>query len=276
MGPYDAGAPHAYEVRALWPGHGGGYQEDAATGSLNAAVAQWLVRSGQRQPGTAWSVSQGQRMGRRAVLSIRVSADGDSSDGSGPTVWVGGHVHACVAGVLRGGPLGVAPVAVLATGGTIDKGYPRATGGYAFEIDTPAATRILDAVQLRPAVHVEQVLKKDSTEITEADRALIATRVTALASARCTRIVITHGTDTMVETAEYLHARCVALGVRVVLCGAKLPQTFKGSDAEFNLGFAFGAVTAASESGAFLAMGGAIYRAGHVERDSANGSWREK
>ena len=61
-------------------------------------------------------------------------------------------------------------IAVLATGGTIDKDYPRATMGYAFEIDEPAANRVLGDLPLSVNFTTTSVLKKDSQEMTDADR----------------------------------------------------------------------------------------------------------
>ena len=132
---------------------------------------------------------------------------------------------------------------VLGTGGTIDKDYPRATGGYAFEIDEPAAERVLGALPLSIAVRTQSVCKKDSQELTDADRARL---VKALRATTASRVVITHGTDTLIETAQYIARDSAAVGPKVVaLTGAKKPEVFKDSDAAFNIGVAVGATVCA-------------------------------
>ena len=89
---------------------------------------------------------------------------------------------------------------VLATGGTFDKDYPRVHSGYAFEIGEPAAERMLASMPfLGVEWRVESVCAKDSTEITNADRDQL---VAAIKRAPENRVVITHGTDTLIETAR--------------------------------------------------------------------------
>lgn len=88
VGLYPPGAPHAYELRALFSGEHGELREDPVTGSLNASVAQWLIASGRCQP--PYLVRQGTALGRRGVVRIDADADG--------TVWVGGTATTVVTG----------------------------------------------------------------------------------------------------------------------------------------------------------------------------------
>ena len=95
-------------------------------------------------------------------------------------------------------------LAILGMGGTIDKDYPRSAGGYAFEIDEPAAGRVLS--DLPPNVSVPHVIvsvcRKDSTEINAADRQALCDAVAGVPPGG--RVVVTHGTDTLVESAQAL------------------------------------------------------------------------
>ena len=122
---------------------------------------------------------------------------------------------------------------IVATGGTFDKDYPRSTRGYAFEIDEPAAGRVLDGMPfLGLSYDVVSVCRKDSTEIDDSDRAAIAG---AVASAAGRLVVVTHGTDTLIESARHVARSGSAAGKSVVFCGAMKPERFKDSDAAFNL-----------------------------------------
>jgi PhzF family phenazine biosynthesis protein len=87
VGPYPAGSPHAFEVRAFTPKLGA-TDEDPVTGSLNASLAQWLTRTGRAT--APYTVSQGAVLEREG--RVHISADGDG------TIWVGGGTVSCVAG----------------------------------------------------------------------------------------------------------------------------------------------------------------------------------
>ncbi|TDM08569.1 MAG: phenazine biosynthesis protein PhzF [Ideonella sp. MAG2] len=92
IGAYPAGAECQFEVRAFVPELG--VPEDPVTGSLNASLAQWLIGSGQAPD--AYVVSQGTCMGRQGRVYV---------ERSGPDIWVGGHVAACISGtVILGNP----------------------------------------------------------------------------------------------------------------------------------------------------------------------------
>ena len=160
-------------------------------------------------------------------------------------------------------------IAFVQTGGTIDKDYPKATGGYAFEIEEPAVKRILEKIDPNFDFEVISVLRKDSLEITEVDRKKIHDACERIAA---DRIVVTHGTDTMIKTAEKLSG---IKGKVIVLTGAMKPERFVDSDAAFNLGTAVGAVSVLRK-GVYLAMNGRIYPWNKVKRNSKTGQFVEK
>jgi L-asparaginase len=160
-------------------------------------------------------------------------------------------------------------ITFIQTGGTIDKDYPRKTGGYAFEIGDPALKRILQEANPNFEFEILTVLKKDSLEITEDDRKRI---LQACMDADNDRIIITHGTDTMIETAGTLSS---IKDKTIILTGALLPERFSNSDAPFNLGVAIGAVNVL-KSGIYVAMNGRVYPWDRCGRDMETGWFVEK
>ncbi|XP_052699675.1 uncharacterized protein LOC128177139 [Crassostrea angulata] len=145
-------------------------------------------------------------------------------------------------------------VLIIQTGGTIDKDYPKTNLGYAFEIAQPAVQRILPRARVGPdSCHVMSVCRKDSQDLRDHDREKLAS---TCIDARSTRILITHGTDSMIETAAYLSKRVT--DKTIVITGAFLPETFKATDADFNVGFALGVLTTLSVTGVFIAMNGQV------------------
>ena len=88
-----------------------------------------------------------------------------------------------------------------------------------------------------------------------------------------TNILITHGTDTMIDTAAYLAKKEPQLQKRIVLTGALLPATFKNSDAEFNVGVAIGALQCLAQSGVFVSMSGRVHPWNQAMRDNATGKF---
>jgi L-asparaginase len=157
-------------------------------------------------------------------------------------------------------------ITFIQTGGTIDKDYPRTTRGYAFEIAEPAVKRIME--KLNPAFDFEIIplLKKDSLEITGEDRQRI---YDACASLDNGRIVITHGTDTMIETARKLAG---IPGKTIVITGAMRPERFANSDAPINVGAAVGALSVL-EHGVYIAMHGQVLAWDHVKREPGSGQF---
>jgi L-asparaginase len=143
-----------------------------------------------------------------------------------------------------------ADIHVLTTGGTIDKVYFDRLSEY--QIGEPQIGQVLREVHVAFSWEIESILRKDSLELTDADRALIRERV---AASRCRRILVTHGTDTMCETARALGG----LPDRtIVLTGSLAPAVFKSSDAVFNIGFALACVQTLPP-GVYIAMNGRVF-----------------
>jgi L-asparaginase len=159
-------------------------------------------------------------------------------------------------------------ITFIQTGGTIDKDYPKTIGGYAFEISEPAVKRILE--KLNPSFEYEiiSLFKKDSQDITEEDREKIYKTCKELEN---DRIIITHGTDTLIETAEEL--RDIKEKV-IILTGAFKPEKFTDSDAHINVGVAIGAVNVLND-GVYITMNGRIYPWDKVKRDPKTGKFIE-
>ena len=128
---------------------------------------------------------------------------------------------------------GPEPIVIVTTGGTIDKAYFDALSQY--QIGEPVVKKVLDAANVTHPYRIVELLRKDSLELTDEDRQRLKETVAAL-DAR--RIVITHGTDTMTDSAAVLAA---IPGKTIVLTGALSPARFSDSDATFNIGMAFAA-----------------------------------
>lgn len=156
------------------------------------------------------------------------------------------------------------PLLVLTTGGTIDKIYFDALSDY--QVGETVVARLLEIGRARHPFRIEEVARKDSLELTDADRALIRERVAAAAERH---VVITHGTDTMTQTARAL---ADVAGKTVVLVGALAPARFAESDASFNLGMAFAAAQIAPP-GVYIAMSGSIFAADRVVKDRDKGAF---
>ena len=149
-------------------------------------------------------------------------------------------------------------IAIFTTGGTIDKVYFDAKGGFA--VGAPMVRELLNHARLREMPSVTELLRKDSLEITAADRQLIHAAVSECAAPR---VLLTHGTDTMVETAKFL---ATSLDKTIVLTGALQPGRFSDSDAAFNLGLAFAAVQLCSV-GVYVVANGAVFAADKVRKN---------
>ena len=160
-------------------------------------------------------------------------------------------------------------VLVLGMGGTIDKDYPRSTMGYAFEIDDPAAERILAEMRhLNFSWRVESICRKDSTEIEDEDRARL---VAAIRRAPESRVVVTHGTDTLIETARHVLQSGAAASKVLAFTGAMKPERFKDSDASFNVGAAVGVTDVLPAGSVVVVMGGRAIHCSRCERDLQTG-----
>ena len=157
-------------------------------------------------------------------------------------------------------------VHVLTTGGTIDKEYFDAKSAY--EIGEPQIGALLREAGVGFPYVIEALMRKDSLDLTDADRQAVADRV--LASPH-RRLIVTHGTDTMAETARTVaDALAEAGGDRgakaVVFVGSLSPARFKATDAEFNVGFA-AAAAQTLPPGAYVAMNGRVFSPYHVRKD---------
>lgn len=157
-----------------------------------------------------------------------------------------------------------APILLLTTGGTIDKVYFDALSDY--QVGETVMVKLLEVARVKRPFRVEEVARKDSLELDDADRALIYARA---AAAPERHIVITHGTDTMTETARQLAG---IAGKTIVLVGALAPARFGESDASFNLGMAF-ATAQVAEPGVYITMSGSVFRADKVIKDRAMGAF---
>jgi L-asparaginase len=147
----------------------------------------------------------------------------------------------------------------VTAGGTIDKDYAAGRGTHDFTIGEPAVTEALESLVPGPKFEyeVQSVVRDDSLDMDDADRAAVAE---ACDAAPGTRVVVTHGTDTMVETAAVLPA-----DKTVVVTGAARPRRMRDSDADLNLGTAIGAVRTL-DSGVYIAMNGRVYPRDEVEK----------
>jgi L-asparaginase len=161
-------------------------------------------------------------------------------------------------------------IRILVTGGTFDKRYDELRGTLSFqETHLPEMLRL---GRCRVDVAIETLMMIDSLDMTEADRASIVTRCRAAAE---TRIVITHGTDTMVETARALATSRPPLSDKtIVLTGAMVPYAFGSSDGLFNLGSALSFVQALP-AGIYLAMNGRCFEWDRVRKNRETGVFEE-
>ena len=139
---------------------------------------------------------------------------------------------------------------IVTTGGTIDKIYFDAKSDY--QVGEPQIGGILEDFRVAFRFHVIPLLRKDSLFVTDADRQLLRDTIAAQDEAH---VLVTHGTDSMVQTAEVLAG---IPGKTIVLTGALNPARFEGSDAVFNIGCAVGAVQSLPE-GVYIAMNGRIW-----------------
>ncbi len=154
-------------------------------------------------------------------------------------------------------------IKLLITGGTIDKSYNMNNGELHF-VDSHIPSMLTEA-RCKADFELDKILLKDSLEMDDSDRQKILDNV--LASEQ-SRIIITHGTDTMVQTAQFLAPQVV--DKTVVLTGAMIPYVFEKSDSLFNLGSAFTAVQCLP-SGIYITMNGKVFNADNVVKNRQEG-----
>ena len=158
-------------------------------------------------------------------------------------------------------------IRILVTGGTFDKEYNENTGQLFFKNTHIAEMLRLGRSQVE--VTIRTIMMVDSLEMTDADRAVI---VQNCRQSEENRIVVTHGTDTMTETAAAI-APAVS-GKTVVLTGAMIPYAFGSSDGLFNLGSALSFVQALP-AGVYIAMNGKCFRWDRVRKNRERGEFEE-
>jgi len=152
----------------------------------------------------------------------------------------------------------ISKLLIITTGGTIDKIYFDDKSDY--QVGEPQISQILHLMHVAFDFEVTALMRKDSLHITSDDRNLIRS---AVAASDASHVLITHGTDTMVETA----AELIGLqGKTIVLTGALNPARFKDSDAIFNIGCAVGAVQCLPQ-GVYIAMNGRVWDPEHVRKN---------
>ena len=157
------------------------------------------------------------------------------------------------------------PVRILTTGGTFDKVHDWRTEQLAFAGEGVSEVPTVLAHGRCDWPFIEHVFQLDSLDMTDDDRAVIAERC---AAAPEDRLVVTHGTSTMAETARYLADR--SLPKAIVLTGAMRPHSLYVSDASFNLG---GALVAAQalDAGVYAVMNGRVFGASEVRKNTELG-----
>jgi len=149
-------------------------------------------------------------------------------------------------------------ILILTTGGTIDKIYFDAKSTY--EVGPPNISRLLAELNLSLDYQIVSIMRKDSLDLTDRDRQIIYDRAK---EAKQNRILITHGTDTMVETAKKLES---LTDKTIILTGALEPALFKTSDALFNIGCGLTAAQTLS-SGVYIVMNGVVFDGRNVQKN---------
>lgn len=153
-------------------------------------------------------------------------------------------------------------IAVVTTGGTIDKAYFDALSSY--QVGESLVEKILEAANVACTYRIIELMRKDSLELTDQDRERLRGTIEAL---QTPRIVVTHGTDTMTLSAQSLAS---LRDKTIVLTGALSPARFAQSDAVFNLGMAFAAVQVLPP-GVYIAMNGQVFPGERVRKDRTRG-----
>ncbi len=158
-------------------------------------------------------------------------------------------------------------IRIFATGGTFDKEYNELTGELYFKETHVPHTLVLG--RCRVAIDVRTLMMVDSREITDEDRETIARNC---AKAKEERIVITHGTDTMGDTAALIAER--VKDKTIILTGAMVPYTFGSSDGLFNLGSALAFVQTLPH-GVYIVMNGRYFNWNNVRKNKKTGEFED-
>jgi L-asparaginase len=158
-------------------------------------------------------------------------------------------------------------IRIFITGGTFDKEYNELTGQLYFK-DSHLPEMLELGRNLIP-VEIRTLMMIDSLEMTDDDRELIAEHCTKSPE---DKIIITHGTDTMAETAQLLSRRIT--NKTIVITGAMVPYKFGSSDGLFNLGSALAFVQTLAP-GVYVAMNGRYFNANNVRKNKLTGEFEE-
>jgi L-asparaginase len=156
-------------------------------------------------------------------------------------------------------------IKVFITGGTFDKEYNELNGSLYFK--ETHLFEMLDLGRSRLDLSIETLMMKDSLDFIDADRKCIADAINKVTE---NKILITHGTDTMTITAEYIQSNCP--NKTIVLTGAMVPYKFGSSDGLFNLGSAL-AFVQVLKPGVYIAMNGKVFEAGKVQKNTDKGEF---
>ena len=156
-------------------------------------------------------------------------------------------------------------IRLFITGGTFDKEYDELHGCLFFK--DSHVPEMLKLARCKLDIEIQTLMMIDSLEMTAADRSLIVEQCRATPE---NRIVITHGTDSMAETARTLAAHVT--GKTVVVTGAMVPYKFGSSDGLFNLGSAL-AFAQVLGPGVYVAMNGRCFAADRVEKNRQTGAF---
>jgi L-asparaginase len=143
-------------------------------------------------------------------------------------------------------------ITIFTTGGTIDKFYFDAKSEFC--VGDPQIISVLEEANITSTYTLESIIRKDSLELTPADITLLRNKVLG---SDAERILITHGTDTMLTTAKALKS-CHCPEKTIVLIGAMRPKHMRDSDAHFNIGYGV-AATQLLSPGVYIAMNGRIF-----------------
>lgn len=163
----------------------------------------------------------------------------------------------------------MADVHLVATGGTIDKRYDPLTGH--LYVGDPVLPVVLAQAGIAVSPdRLHAILRKDSLDINDAERAHLARYIAGLTGSR---VLVTHGTDTMGASAACIEG--LAPGKTVVLTGAMVPYSIEASDAAFNIGVAYLAAQILP-AGVYIAMHGLVLPHATYVKDRAQGRFLPK
>jgi len=159
-------------------------------------------------------------------------------------------------------------IKILITGGTFDKEYDEITGSLYFK--ETHIRELLDLGRSRVSVKIKKLMLIDSLEMKNLHRELILKKCL---QSKENKIIITHGTDTMVKTAKFIAQG--NLNKTIILTGAMIPYKFGSSDGLFNLGGAI-AYVQSLESGVYIAMNGKCFKWSEVQKNFKTGVFEYK